>query len=91
MNEMKRTPSLEFENLVTDDNLIVSKNLHDKLLKNAVDALEKLKSAEHELLMIRKRKTLNKKKSLVSIEGQNRNEKQTLPMITKRISLENVS
>lgn len=97
MNEMKRKQTSDIDTMSSDDKLgdylVAAENRYDRLLKYAIDTLERLKSADEELLMIEKRKSINEKKRVTSLEGHERrrmNKKRILPTLVKRKSQEEV-
>jgi hypothetical protein len=82
MNEMKR------RNKNIKNNLLTAKNKHDTLLKNAINALEQLRSSEQDVLMMKKRSALNEATNNMPLSNKmqrkRRNKKRTLMHIVKR-------
>ena len=81
MNEMKRR-SKNIKNY-----LLTSKYKHETLLKNAINALEQLKSSEQDVLMMKKRRALNEAIEYIQLnelQRNRRNKKRTTMHIVKR-------
>ena len=81
MNEMKK------RNKNVMNSLLTVKSKHDMLLKNAINALEQLKSSEQDVLMMKKRSALNEATNSMQLHEMQRkriNKKRKLTHIVKQ-------